>query len=160
MKKLLLLISIIITFSVIYSQNDKVKNKKHFSKKFEELQKIKLLEDLELNEETTLKFFARRNIHKKNIDSLRKDGEKLYNKMEHLVGSDEKNKSYKKLLNNLEENENKIFNERLNFIKSLNDILTEEQIVKVILFERNFRKDVKDLLIEKGRKRFLKEDFK
>jgi hypothetical protein len=35
------------------------------------------------------------------------------------------------------------------------DILTVEQMAKLIIFEKKFKNDVKDLLIERGRRKFF-----
>ena len=70
MKKLFTLI-IILAASIIFAQDrPQERDHRHFSKKFEELEKIKLLEILNLDEETAIKFFVRRNQNRKNIDNI------------------------------------------------------------------------------------------
>lgn len=148
---------LLVSFTVVFGQKDSKKSNRHFSKKFEELQKIKLIEILDLDEESTLKFFARRNAHNNNVEEIKKEEEQIILKMEELVKKEGSIEQYEKLLNELINNENNLLKERISFIKSLNDILTKEQIIKMVLYERRFREDVKKLLIEKGRKRFFKE---
>ena len=148
---------LLMSISIVYAQKDNKRGDKHFSKRFEELQKIKLIETLNLDEESTLKFFARRNDHNNNVKKIKKEEEQIVLKMEEILNSEGNNEQYEKLLNEVINNENKLFKEHSRFIKSLDDVLTKEQIVKMVLFERRFRENVKDLLIEKGRKRFFKE---
>lgn len=156
MKKVILLL-LLVSFTMIVAQKDNKRSDKHFGKRFEELQKIQLIETLNLDEESTLKFFARRNAHNNNVGEIKKEEKQIINKMEELLNSEVNNDNYEKLLNELIKNENKLLTERSSFIKSLDDLLTKEQIVKMVLFERKFREHVKDLLIEKGRKRFFKD---
>src|SRR4030066_465995 len=49
--------------------------------KFEQLEKIKLIETLEMDEETTLRFFARRSEHRKQQDEIQ---EKIRQKIDNL----------------------------------------------------------------------------
>ncbi|MCB9209982.1 MAG: hypothetical protein H6610_04125 [Ignavibacteriales bacterium] len=157
MKKLFTLI-IILAASIIFAQDrPQERDHRHFSKKFEELEKIKLLEILNLDEETAIKFFVRRNQNRKNIDNIMENIENVFSKMEKALEKGENQQELTKLINEAKDLESKMLNERSNFLSSLNDILTKEQIVKVILFEHKFKKDIRDLLIEKGRKRFFKE---
>lgn len=156
MKKIILFL-LLVSFSIVFAQKDYKRGDKHFSKRFEELQKLQLIETLNLDEASTLKFFARRNTHNNNVEEIKKDEKQIVLKMEEILKIGGSNEQYDRLLNELINNENKLLKERSRFINSLDDVLTKEQIVKMLLFERQFREHVKDLLIEKGRKRFFKE---
>src|SRR5690606_24597403 len=70
MKKLFLILFILlIAVSTQYAQESR--GGKHDPKgRLAELEKIKLLEALDMDEETTLKFFSRRNAHKDKMDEL------------------------------------------------------------------------------------------
>jgi hypothetical protein len=144
-------------FILVFAQKDSKRSDRHFSKKFEELQKIKLIETLDLDEESALKFFARRNAHNNNVKEIKKEEERIIVKMETLVNKEGSKDQYQQLLNEHFNNENNLLKERSRFIKSLNDILTDEQITKMVIFERRFKENVRDLLIEKGRKRYFNE---
>ena len=118
-----------------------------------------MLEILELDEETTLKFFTRRNKNKKNMKELLNEGEGIYEKMEEAISKEGNVKEYDLLIEDALMIEKKMINEKSNFLNSLTDILTKEKILKLVLFERNFKRDVRDLLIERGRRKFSKEKF-
>jgi hypothetical protein len=128
-----------------------------FSDRFEELEKLKLLEILDLDEETAIKFFSRRNEMKKKITSIMDESEEINFRLIEIIENDGNKNEYENLIDQWFVLEEKLLNERLKFLKSLNNILSQEQIAKVIIFERKFKKDVRDLLIEKGRRRFFKE---
>jgi len=154
-----IIILLICTYSLI-AQAGPERNKRHFSKRFEELEKIKLLENLDLDEETTLKFFSRRNQSKNKLEKLMEEKEQLFNEMEEMLNKEEKDSDYGLFIEQLFKLEMKMMNEKSAFINSLDDILTKKEILKVILFEQNFRKDIRDLLIEKGRKKYSKDRMK
>ncbi|MCB9249168.1 MAG: hypothetical protein H6613_11830 [Ignavibacteriales bacterium] len=143
--------------ALIYPQDRQSRDFKKHSKKFEQLEQLKLLEILNLDETTAIKFITRRNKNKENLRSIMNQMDEVFNKLEALVDSDAKSKNYNEQINQVLLLEIKIANEKSNFLKSLKDILSEEQIAKVILFERKFKRDVRDALLERGKKRF-KED--
>lgn len=158
MKKIIFLI-LVSTISISWAQKISDKHHNRFSKKFEELEKIKLLETLNLDEETTLKFFARRNSVKIKIKSLLKESKENYNNIETILAEGGNISNSNDLLVKKYDLEKQVIDEKANFINSLNDILSKEQVLKYVLFERKFKSDVRDLLIEKGRRKFKKERF-
>jgi len=121
--------------------------------KFEQLEKIKLIETLEMDEETTLRFFARRSEHRKQQDEIQ---EKIRQKIDNLdvifksgrVATVDEIKSDVNEINNLQLQFDK---GRVDFVNSLSDILSYEQIAKLMIFEKRFRNEVRKLLIKDRR---------
>ena len=159
MSKFTIFIVLLLSSVLVFSQSKRFVREKPFSKRFEELEKIKLIETLNLEEEIVVKFFARRNKLKNEIAELHEEKEKAISRLEDLINN-KSEMDYSSLLNKIKENELKHFDTKRKFINSLSDILTQVQIAKFVIFERNFRKDVKNLLIEKGRKKYNKEKSK
>ncbi|MCW8849262.1 MAG: hypothetical protein OQJ81_04720 [Melioribacteraceae bacterium] len=157
MSKLTIFIIVLLSSSFVFSQSKHSDREKSFSKRFEELEKIKLIETLNLKEDIVVKFFARRNKLKNEIAELHDEKEKAIGRLEELIENNNSEMDYAPLLKRISENETKLFEIKRKFISSLSDLLTQEQIAKFVVFERNFRKDVKNLLIEKGRKKYYKE---
>lgn len=143
--------------SIIFAQPHSRNRKNDFGKRFEDLEKIKLLEILDLDEDEAIKFFARRNKFKNKLDEIISEGEDLQNEMEKSLGSEGNEKQFSSYIEKSVEIERKFLIEKSNFYSSVEDILTKEQIVKLILFERKFKRNIRDLLIEKGRKKFRRE---
>ena len=119
----------------------------------DELEKVKLIEILDMDEETTLKFFSRRNEFRNMTESLMEKRDKLLNDFQELIEEDEieKNSVYSDHVNKILEIEKTLVNNRIQFISSLDDILTEKQIGKLVVFEFKFRKDLRDLLFRHRR---------
>jgi hypothetical protein len=118
--------------------------------KIEQLEKIKLIEALDLDEETTLKFFARRNESRNRIDQLNDSLDTIVDNLESRF-SKRDDTGYKDLINKYLSIEKQISEEHTQFINSLYDILTNEQVAKLIVFEKRFREEIRHLLL-RGRK--------
>lgn len=127
--------------------------KKKNRSKIDELEKVKLIEILDMDEETTLKFFSRRNEFRNVTESLMQNRDNLLNDFHDIIIEDEiEDKSvYSDHVNKILEIEKSIVNKRIEFISSLEDILTEKQIGKLVVFEFKFRKDLRDLLFRHRR---------
>jgi preprotein translocase subunit YajC len=118
--------------------------------KFEQLEKIKLIETLEMDEETTLRFFARRTEHKKQQDEIQKNIQEMIDNLDVIFKSGravtvEEIKADINEINNLQIQLDK---NRVDFINSLSDILSYEQIAKLLVFEKRFRNEVRKLIMK------------
>ena len=139
-----------------YSQiHDKIPGKGRPRERIEQLEKIKLLEILNLDEETILKFFTRRNLHQEDQRKIMEERNMLLREIEKSIkweNKGEKKADYKELVERVMNIEGQMIQKRKEFIKTLGDILTEEQIAKLIVFEFNFRKEVRDALLKERRR--------
>lgn len=118
-------------------------------KKFEQLEKVKLIEYLDLDEATMLKLFSRRSDHKKMMDERNEFIDKMLDHLEYLIkdnkngSKDEELKAKITEFNNYMDETHKL---QRQFMASLSDLLSPEKHAKYIVFERNFRKEIRDLL--------------
>ena len=143
--------------SILFAQPHSKNRKNDFGKRFEDLEKIKLLEILDLDEEEAIRFFSRRNEYKKKTNDILTESDELLIEMEKSLGSESDENQFLSYINKSIEIERKFMIEKSNFYTSIEDILTKEQIVKLILFEKKFKRDIRDLLIDRGRKKFRRE---
>lgn len=151
-KLLITLFSVILLTSISFPQkmNERgIKNRE----KLEQLEKIKLIEALDLDEETSIRFFARRNDSKKDIQELEQKLEEILDELEKSFNSESKNQTenQKQLISETLKTRESIEINRNQFINSLNDILTVEQIGKLIVFEKKFRDEIRQVLFDKKR---------
>lgn len=134
---------------------DELRGEKKHYRKIKELERIKLIESLDLDEKTAVQFFSRRKEHEKKIEKLFESKDIKLNEMEKRLektSGSELSEDYKKLNKELSEIETALLNERNNFFSSLDDILTPRQICKLHVFERNFKQEIRKLLF-KGRRK-------
>ena len=119
-------------------------------KKIEELEKIKLLDVLNLDETASAKLFTRRN---QNRTRIWDDEDRINNVLQNIESEIKKGKDkdvtkIQKLNEDYCNLSMEVEKEKLSFLRSLSDILTPEQIGKYIVFERKFREEIRDLLMK------------
>ena len=140
------LIAVLLLPLISYGQHMPHDDKGPF-KKIEELEKIKIIEALGLDETTTLKFFARRTKFREEEGNLIKNSNDLLNKMEESVKNGDKNdKDFKSDISQYWENQNRIIKLREEFFNSLTDILSNKQITELLVFEKKFREEIRKVL--------------
>ncbi len=134
---------------LVYPQKMKDKILKN-KNKLEQLEKIKLIESLDMNEETSVRFFSRRNDLKKEIEILENRNEEIIIELENTFNSsDNSNESRQtEFLNELMLNRLNIEQKRQHFISSLNDIFSKEQVCKYVVFEKKFKDEIRRVLMD------------
>ncbi len=120
--------------------------------KIEQLEKIKLIETLKMDEPTTLKFFARRSEFRDKMKALMDKEDDLLDKLDNAVNSSKEkdNSFYLNMIDQYFDLDQKTFDAKKSFITSLSDILTREQIAKLLVFQKKFREEVRDILFKGG----------
>ena len=151
MKKLLMIIfTLIVLTSIAYPQQMK-ERKMNNMEKLEQLEKIKLIESLDVDEDTSIRFFARRNESKREIQELEKKTDDIIFELEKSFNSEDKyqDEKQKQLISEMLKNREAIEMRRNQFINSLDDILSTEQIAKLIVFEKRFREEIRNVLFDR-----------
>ena len=153
MKNFILLIPALIFLAGMSYAQGMGDHHKDVREKIEQLEKIKLIEALKMDEKTTLKFFARRTeLMDKIRELVDKENDLLDNLNKDINSSKSKDDSYyQSMIDQYLDLEQKVSDAKKSFITSLTDILTEEQIAKLIVFQRKFREEVRDILFKRGR---------
>lgn len=149
-KLFITLLAVIFLSSISFPQKMREKGMKN-REKLEQLEKIKLIEALDLDEETSIRFFARRNDSKREIHELEKKSDNIISELETSFDTEDKNQDekQKQLISEMLKTRESIELKRNQFINSLSDILTVEQTAKLIVFEKKFRDEIRNLLLDK-----------
>ena len=121
--------------------------------KFEELEKIKLIETLQMNEETTLRFFARQFEHKSQQHEIQDKIKTNIDDMDVMLKSGRAvpNEELKFKINEINNLQIQLEKNRADFINSLSDILSYEQIAQLLIFEKRFRNEVRKMIMRDRR---------
>jgi hypothetical protein len=143
-------LAIILLTSISYPQKMRGKMMKN-KNKLEQLEKIKLVEALELKEDIAIRFFARRNDSRKEIEYLEKKSDELLLDLENSIALEDKNQEtkQKQIISEIFKTRESIESTRNKFINSLNDILTTQQISKLVVFEKKFRDEIRNVLLNR-----------
>jgi hypothetical protein len=140
--------------SISYGQKDE--RPMHGTKpleKIEQWEKAKLIDLLKMNEDNSVRFFARRSEHQNKMKEILDQRDQLLNDLSKDLqeGNKQSDNVYRDKLNNLLSFDSRLTKEKESFLRSLNDILTPHQILKYSIFELKFRKELREKLFEKGR---------
>ena len=119
--------------------------------KIAELEKIKLIEVLDLDEETMLKFFSRRNIHFTKMKAITLEKDSLITDLNFRIKNESKT-DYNIYIRKILSLDEDITLERKGFIESLKDILSSYQLAKLIVFEKRFRNEIRKELLKQGKR--------
>jgi len=154
MNKIIAAVSFVLIAAFVLNAQDLRQNNQGPLKKIEELEKVKLIETLGMDEQTTLKFFARRTKYREEQSLLIKNTLNLVDQMSDLTKKDDSknDEELKKMIVQYQDMENKILRKKQEFYNSLTDILTYNQIAKVIVFERKFKEEIRAALMQERRK--------
>jgi len=154
MKKIFLLL---LSFSIFLSTSNSQERMRHGNdqkplQRIEQWERTKLIDALNLNEETAVRFFARKKESQEKIKEILDKRDETINELENdLRNGNLNDASSKKRVEDLLSIENKIGVERGNFIRSLGDLLSPLQIAKLVVFENKFRKEIRESLMGRGR---------
>lgn len=120
-----------------------------------QLEKIKLIEVMNMDEETTLRFFSRRAEFQKKHDEMRENIDTKIDLLEATLKSARMvtDTELQTMINEILELHKAFENERAEFIKSLNDILSTDQIARYVVFEKRFRDELRRLLLHERKPR-------
>jgi len=161
MNKYFTVLLLVCMHSLLFGQDGHFGPKdKEAAEKIFQLEKIKLIEVLEMDEETAIRFFARRSEFKKATDEIQNKIEEIIKNLE-VVDKAGKVYTENELITYINDFNNlnlQMSQRRTEFINSLNDILTYDQIRRLIVFERKFKDELRRALF-KERKRFNKEIY-
>ena len=123
--------------------------------KLAELEKIKLIETLQMDEETTLRFFSRRSEHMRGQKNLMDSRKELLKELEKKIQNEEiiSADDYDTYFDKLTHSAKQMLTNKLEFYGSLSDILTSEQIAKLVVFEFSFMREIRKIMRKERRRR-------
>lgn len=155
MKKAILVFAAMLFLSNVLSAQDLMGQR--WRERVLEFKKVRLLEILKLDEQNSVKFLNKYTKFSNELDQLELEREKVVNEIEVKLKRGDK-EGYDKSIQELLELAKKEYEMRVNFYKELKDVLTEQQIAQVVVFERNFRREfmnaIRDIQRERMRRRF------
>ena len=157
MKRLLYISVVLLSLSVIYyaQKRERPNQEMRPVDKITQLEKVKLIEVLNLNEETSVRFFSRRNDHQKKVKELVDQRNTMIDEVQKFIKDNPKENDnlYKDQVNKLFAIDSKIAKERENFTSTLYDILTPQQVARYLVFEHKFRKEIRETLFQRGKEK-------
>lgn len=124
-----------------------------------QFKKIRLMETLKMNEETSIRFFIRYNKHNEEIQKIESNRNAYIDQLQELVRSNAADADIEKIINDINLIDEKLVEQRLKFLKELKEILTVKQIAEYITFERNFNQNLRELMREAAKDRWQRRKY-
>lgn len=116
--------------------------------RIDQLKKIKMLDVLDLDEETSSKFLVKYTAAEKNIQEKQKQLEELQMKLHEKLKAKASDDELQKLNDELFRKHEEMHKAILDKFRSIRDILPEEKFSTYLLFEARFHKELRKLLFK------------
>mgnify|MGYP000116672258 CR=1 FL=1 len=134
---------ILILLCSMFIQAQEVASKKNMKI----MMKWKLTEYLDLGEEQAEKFFPKMNTHEKDIKKINEQIKALRIEMERQIESGVSDKNVnRENIEKIQELEQKKLSLKSKYLLSLEDVLEPNQVSKLMVFEKRFKRSLKDQL--------------
>ncbi len=125
--------------------------------RIQQWKKIRLIELLQMNEDQSVRFFARMNEHDAERRAMMREKSEMLDRVERLVRNRAEPSEFEKAIPDILTAEDQIRAEQRKFYLSLSDILTPEQRAKFLLFERQFERELREAMREAQKRRSPRE---
>jgi hypothetical protein len=111
----------------------------------EQFKKIRLMEVLNLDEQSSIKFFARYNKYQELLRDLRKQQVQALGRVQQLRKSNAADAEYGKMVDELLSVEGQINDAKSKYVEELKPVLTSKQLVEYLVFEARFQQNLREL---------------
>jgi Spy/CpxP family protein refolding chaperone len=122
-------------------------------RRVEQFKKVRLMEELKLRGEESIRFFSRYDEFEEELRRLERQRNRIIDDLDSLLKQGEKPEAYQKDFDDLVSLGQKVASARMRFYNEIRGILTPEQVAKVIVFERDFGRELRDIIQDVRRER-------
>jgi len=133
-------------FSGIAPAQDQMPIPGRAAERLEQYKKLQLMEVLKLDEETALRFFARYNKQREELAGLNQKRNELLDDLAKLRRDNAPDKDHQKVHDQLRAVADPALEIRGKFFDDITKILTPRQMSDYLLFERNFLRNVREIM--------------
>lgn len=118
------------------------------AERVEQFKKIKLMDALKLDEETSIRFFAKYNKHQEAMREINMKREGMIDQLQAMRKAESSDAEMEKVIKDLISMDAKVTEARTKFVEDLKTVLSVKQIVDYMVFERNFLQNIRQLMQE------------
>jgi hypothetical protein len=123
------------------------------AERVEQYKKMRMMEVLKLDEETSLRFFARYNRHQEELKGLGGKRDSLLQVLESYVNRNTSDAEYDRVFKSMAALGNELGRSREKFLQELKEIFTNKQIAEYLVFERRFYESLREIMRDMQRER-------
>ncbi len=144
---MLLLALLLLTAGGLTAQQQRMRNpRQNKIDRVERLKQMKLMEDLQLGEEESVRFMAKRKVHEEQMRDMEEERSRILDELaislEDKAGDDKISGTCDRVL----ETDRKMFEERKRYQDEMRKLLSPVKYAKLLIFERNFQSQVRDAM--------------
>jgi Skp family chaperone for outer membrane proteins len=121
--------------------------------RLETIQLVRLIETLELDEATAAQLTALYSGFRSENRTLLREMEELTDALERAIEEEQPDAELRVIRNRIEELRGSMHGNRLRLYRDAEKILTERQLSQLVVFERNFGRDLRTIMRNAGRDR-------
>lgn len=127
------------------------------SERIEQFKKVRIMETLKMDDETSIRFFARYNKHIESLHAIQKDHNALIDQLQKLINSNANNSDIEQAMKDIAMCEEKITETRSKFLIELKEVISTKQIAEYVVFERNFNKNLREIMRDIAKERWNRQ---
>lgn len=121
--------------------------------RIEQFKKIRMMEVMHLDEQTSIKFFSRYNKHQELLKDLRQKQIQTIQRIQNFRKNNAPNAEYGKVIDDLRSLETQVNGAKSKYVDELKEVLTNEQIAEYLVFELRFQQNLRDIVRDTQRNR-------
>jgi len=141
-----LLIAVVAAPFSVWAQDEDSPVPSKALERVEQFKKIRMMEVLALDEQASIKFFARYNKHQRALQDLRRKQVQALVKVQALRKAKAADAEYAKIIQELQSLEGDGREAKLRYLEELREILSNKQIAEYLVFEMRFQQNLRDLI--------------
>ncbi len=119
--------------------------------RLETLRQVKMIETLNLDDETAARLTVFYNRHQERMRELHREIDGLIDELERAIDEDQPEDVLRQIRSNIDERRDSIHGNRNSLYRELENVLTPRQVAKLVVFERNFNRDMRQIMREAQR---------
>ncbi|GJQ22079.1 MAG: hypothetical protein HBSIN02_24340 [Bacteroidia bacterium] len=123
------------------------------AERIEQFKKVQLMEKLQMDEQTSIRFFARYNSYQEELKDLNRKRNELIDELQVLRRRNAGEAEFRKVLSELRSLADPAVEIRGKYFDDLSAILTPKQMAEYVIFERNFLQNLREIMRQMQRER-------
>lgn len=131
---------------VVLSAQDQLPMRGPGAERVEQFKKMRLMEELKLDEATSIKFFARYNSHQQELRALNMKRNDIIDELQGLRRRNASDAEYEKTLAELKALADPAVELRVKFFNEISEVLSPKQVAEYVIFERNFVQNLREIM--------------
>lgn len=139
------------------SAQDQAQMRGPAAERIEQFKKVRLMEVLKMDDETSIRFFSRYNKYIESLRAIQKDHNALIDQLQKLTSSNANSSEIEQAIKDVVMSEEKIAETRLKFLEELKGVISIKQVGEFVVFERNFNRNLRDIMQDIARGRWNRQ---